>query len=501
MAELAASQPFPPGDYPCVVVGSGPGGLQTSYCLSRLGVRHAVISADGAPGGMFRRYPLFQRLISWTKPYAPAEPGTRAYEWYDWNSLVGDEPDHNGLVRQFLDGSSYFPARSEMEAGIAEFARRGGVQVRYGCRWESTVRTDDGFVLSTTDGDYSCRVLVMAIGTTTAWKPPTPGLQDVPHYCETRPLDHYRNKTVFVVGKRNSGFELADALLPVARRIILGSPRPAKISVVEHAAVGARARYLQPYEDAVFGGGNVLLDVAIERVEQLAGGYRITAAGTTRPGEMVLEVDEAIAATGFTTPMQDLPKIGVAVFSEGRLPAMDAFWQSVSVPGIYFAGCATQASAGLNKYGIPSNSAAVQGFRYNARVMAAHIAARHFAVEPQVRPVAGRDLVTHLLGEATRAPELWNQRSYLASVVEMRQGGPVDAGIQPLAWFVDAAGPDAVAMAVETDASGDIHPAVYLRLAGNVTEHVLPSEPLQNFETPEHRRMLTELVTSLETRA
>ncbi|MGH3061612.1 MAG: hypothetical protein ACRDNA_09410, partial [Gaiellaceae bacterium] len=27
------------------MVGSGPGGLQASYCLSRLGVEHAVVSA------------------------------------------------------------------------------------------------------------------------------------------------------------------------------------------------------------------------------------------------------------------------------------------------------------------------------------------------------------------------------------------------------------------------------------------------------------------------
>ena len=33
-----------------IVVGSGPGGLQTSYYLSRLGIDHAVISADPAPG-------------------------------------------------------------------------------------------------------------------------------------------------------------------------------------------------------------------------------------------------------------------------------------------------------------------------------------------------------------------------------------------------------------------------------------------------------------------
>jgi thioredoxin reductase len=446
---------------------------------------------------MFRRFPLFQRLISWTKPYAPADVGTRAYEWYDWNSLLGTQPAHCNLVREFMDGSFYFPSRSEMESGLGAFAERAGVIVRYGCRWESTARNDKGFVLTTSDGEYSCRVLVMAIGTTTPWKPPIPGLEHVPHYGEAKPLDHYRNKTVFIVGKRNSGFELADALLPVARQILIASPSRARISVVEHAAVGARARYLQPYEDHVFGGGNVILDVAINQVERLSGGYRIAATGTTRPGDMVFNVDEAIAATGFTTPLRDLPEIGVAVFNEARLPAMTPFWESVTVPGLYFAGSVTQAAAGLNKYGIPSNSAAVQGFRYNARVMAEHIAATHFGVATRGTPIAPDDLVPHLLSEATRAPELWNQRSYLTAVVERRNGNLLNRGMQPLAHFVDFPGPDAVAVAVETDATGDIHPAVYVRRAGRVTEHLLPSHPLLQFETIDHERQLEELLRPL----
>ena len=69
------ARPHPPGRYPVVVVGSGPGGLQVSYCLSRLGVAHALISQDPEPAGMFRRFPLFERLITWTKPYAPSKPG------------------------------------------------------------------------------------------------------------------------------------------------------------------------------------------------------------------------------------------------------------------------------------------------------------------------------------------------------------------------------------------------------------------------------------------
>src|SRR3954453_23727704 len=146
---MTSERPFPPGPYPVVVVGSGPGGLQVSYSLSRLGVEHAVISSDDAPGGMFRRFPLFQRLITWTKPYAPVERGTREYERYDWNSLLGDEPAHRALLPPLMDGTSYFPSRPEMEAGIRRFVEVAGVRVRFGCTWERTRRDNDAgeFVL------------------------------------------------------------------------------------------------------------------------------------------------------------------------------------------------------------------------------------------------------------------------------------------------------------------------------------------------------------------
>ena len=117
MAQLD-TQPYPPGDYPVVVVGTGPGGLQTSYCLSRLGIEHALLSSDEAPGGMFRLYPILQRLISWSKPYSPSERGTRAYLRFDWNSLIADDPNHQALVADMMDGTSYFPSRQEMEKGM-----------------------------------------------------------------------------------------------------------------------------------------------------------------------------------------------------------------------------------------------------------------------------------------------------------------------------------------------------------------------------------------------
>jgi thioredoxin reductase len=497
VAELNG-KPFPPGEYPVVVLGSGAGGLQVAYSLARIGVEHAIISEDDAPGGMFRRFPLFQRLITWTKPYAPVERGTRPYEWYDWNSLIGEEDEQRALVPSFMDGTSYFPSRDEMERGLAAFAERGGVQVRYGCRWEATRRDgDDRFVVETSDGEYRCNALVVAVGMTEPWKPAIPGMEDVPHYVETKPAREYAGKRVLVVGKRNSGFEIADGLLPWASQIVLASPRPARISVLVHSTAAARARYLQPYEDHVLGGGNVVLDAATERIERTANGYRALLRGTTRPGDLVIESDEVVAATGFSTPLRDLPQMGVATFYQGRLPAQTPWWESTAVPGVFFAGSITQGSIGLKKYGIPSNSAAVHGFRYNARVMARRIAEARLGAATERPVVAARDVVGYLLAEATYAPELWNQQSYLARQLTFeRERGIVDEGIVPLAHFVDEAGPDAVAVAVETDADGDIHPAVYVRRDGRVDEHTLESSPLLKFDGKEHHRRLADVLKS-----
>jgi thioredoxin reductase len=487
--------PHPPGEYPVVIVGSGAGGLQAAYSFGRLGVRYALLSSDARPAGMFQRFPLFQRLITWSKPFAPADRGTREYEWYDWNSLLGEEPDERALVTGFMDGTSYFPSRAEMERGLVAFAERAGLQARYGCRWEGTRRREDGFVVETSDGEYSCRVLVVAVGMTQAWKPDIPGMEHVPHYVDVEEPKAYAGQRVFIVGKRNSAFELADGLLPWARQIVLASPRPVRISVLTHSTASARARYMQPYEDAVLGGGTFVLDAAIERVERTADGFRVHARGTTRQGEMVLEVERVVAGTGFTTPLVDLHELGVATFHQDRLPAQTPYWESAAVPGIFFAGSISQGHVGLKKYGRPGGGAAVHGFRYSAKVMAAYIAEDRLGMSMERPTLEVGEVLDYLTREVTVAPELWHQQNYLARAVSFDPDrGIVDEGILPLQQFVDATGPDAVAVAVETDADGDIHPAVYVRRQGRVSEHTLPGSPLLEFDGPEQRAELQGLI-------
>ena len=170
---------------------------------------------------------------------------------------------------------------------------------------------------------------------------------------------------------------------------------------------------------------------------------------------MAFETDEVIAATGFVTPLRDLPGLGVATFGQSRLPAQTAYWESASVPGIFFAGTIGQGSRGLQKHGIPANSGAVHGARYNARCLAWHIARTRFGVATTSPPIDPPDLVDFVATELSHGPEIWNQKAYLARIVGLDPAvGMRDEGIEPLATFVDATRPGRPAITLETDGSG-----------------------------------------------
>ncbi|HEX8025951.1 MAG TPA: NAD(P)-binding domain-containing protein [Candidatus Limnocylindrales bacterium] len=493
-------KPFPPGEYDVVVVGSGPGALQTSYFLSRYGISHATISADDSPGGMFRKWPFFQRLLSWTKPYAAnAERQSRAFQRWDWNSLLAIEPELRGIAPEFMDGTSDFPSRPEMEANLAAFAQRAGVAIRYGCRWESSRReeTPDGdrFTLVTSDGEYRCRFAIFAVGVAEPYSPATPGIELSVHYADTRDATSYAGHRLFIIGKQNSGFELATGLLQWASRITLSSPSPAKTSIETRSLVGVRARYVQPFEDAILGGGVDIISASTKGIERSpSGAFLVQVERSDNAMPMTIEADEVIAATGFTCPLLDLPSLGVATFGQSKLPAQTDFWESATVPGIFFAGTITQGQPGLKKHGIPPNSGALHGYRYNARVLVDHLAETYFGHVRERPAIAEGDLRDHLLAEATRAPELWHQKAFLASVVSLDGADGIrNEGIVPLTRFLDAGEGNAIAMTIESDGTS-IFPVVYVRRDGRQEEYALDPDPLNDYEGPTYRRALGQIL-------
>jgi thioredoxin reductase len=480
---VADARPFPPGEYPVVVVGSGPGGLQASYCLQRLGIEHAVLSADESPGGMFQRFPLFERLISWTHAGADADRGSREYELHDQNSLVADDRALGALVPGEIAEGHRRPSRDEMVAAMSTFAERAPVPVRYGCRWDSTRRDDDGMlVLVTSDGEYRCRAAVLAIGMTQPWVPPIPGVELGHHYVNVSSApDRYRDCKVVIVGKRNSAFEIGEAISRQGvRELTLVSPRPPDLGRLARSPL--RPWYLTTYDEHVRGApGRYVLNASVDRVERRADGYIVHALDASRPEPLLLEADDVIAATGFHAPLQDLPALGVATVREGRLPALTPFWESMTVPGLFFAGNVSDAAPGLRKHGVASLSTMVGGFRYNARVLARHIAETLFGARGE-RPRVERDRVASLLvHELNHSPELAFQKGYLTRVLHVVDGQACDEGIVPLEVFVDGA-VDGAAVTLEFDAEETIRPVVYVRHKGVLREEPLAPHPLRRYE-------------------
>ena len=135
----------------------------------------------------------------------------------------------------------------------------------------------------------------------------------------------------------------------------------------------------------------------------------------------------------------------------------------------------------------------MNGFRYNARILAEHLAGKLSEWSRPREPVA--DAVSYVLQELTSAPELWVQKGYLCRVLADEGGGFVDDGILPLAHFLDALDHDAVAASVEVDETGRILPTLYLRRGGEILERQLEPHPMHAYESEPYRREVAGLLS------
>jgi len=55
-------------------------------------------------------------------------------------AVLSPDPACRAIQPGLMDGTSYFPARAEMEQSLATFTRDAGLEIRYGCRWTGTRR-------------------------------------------------------------------------------------------------------------------------------------------------------------------------------------------------------------------------------------------------------------------------------------------------------------------------------------------------------------------------
>ena len=251
---------------------------------ARSAIRHAVLSADDAPGGMFRRFPVFERLITWTKPDAPFERGTREYEWFDHNSLLAEEPECRALVPA-VDGPHVRRPVARGDGGGSRRLRGAGPAARSATaaagsrRGARTTASCSSPPTASTGAARPCS----RSASPSRGRRPIPGVER-PRTTSTRgDPERYQGRSVFIIGKRNSGFEVASGLLAWAR-----ADRACLAEAGRHRRRSAARRFAratsQPLDEYARGGAERLRRRRDDRAHRAAATAASASSRTGRRG-------------------------------------------------------------------------------------------------------------------------------------------------------------------------------------------------------------------------
>ncbi len=403
--------------YDYLIIGAGPAGLQLAALLERDGRDYAVLERGSGAGTFFTRYPRHRKLISINKVHS-GYPDPEQRMRMDWNSLLLDEPDL--LFSRY--SPRYFPSADDMVRYLADVA--AGLRVHYDIDVTEVARDDDGFTVTDRGGQtWQAKNLIMATGVSQLHVPDVPGIEHVERYdtFDTDP-EQFTGQRVLVIGKGNSGFETADALIEHAAVIHVAGPHSVKLAWQTHYVGHLRAvnnNFLDTYQ---LKSENAVIDGDIELIERKPeGGFRIGFRyARSREQLRELEYDRIIACTGF--------RFDSSIFAESarprlvindRFPELTSGFESTNVPGLYFAGTITQ-SRDFKK----STSGFIHGFRYGARALHRILSARHHGA---AWPGQELDLSPEAIGDAliarlNRSSCLWQQFAVIGDVVTVDGG-------------------------------------------------------------------------------
>jgi thioredoxin reductase len=424
-----------------LVIGAGPAGLQLARHLQEAGRDYTVLEAGSAPGTFFATFPRHRTLISINKPHTGTDDPELNLRM-DWNSVLSSDPEL--LFTRYTE--RYFPAADDLRRYLADYAAAGALRIEYGARVTRIERDEQGggdgdgdgggvsggdgiggnggFVVTTEDGvRRRAGVVVVATGVGKPYVPDVPGIEHVEQYA-SMPVDPagFTDQRVLILGKGNSAFETADNLIEKAAVIHLAGPHTLRLAWQSHFVGHLRAvnnNFLDTYQ---LKSQNAILDGRVLGIEPQEGGGFLVRFSFVRADEAVKELyyDRVLCCTGF--------RLDTAPFADGCRPALvinDRFaeltsgYESVNVPGLYFAGTLMQQRDFKR-----GTSGFIHGFRYGVRALSRILDQREGVAWPQRSlPGTARELADAVVRRVNRSSALWQQFGVMADVILVSGGG------------------------------------------------------------------------------
>lgn len=356
-------------NYDLIIIGAGPGAVQVAIKLEELAnennkkINYIMIDENSVTGSFFNVYPVHGKLISNNKLYTGSDPKSDFSERFDWNSII--TKDKKIMARHY--SSDFYPDSSIIPKMLKDLKDAYNLPVNFNERCQSIRKEGDLFKVLTEKGTYTSKFVINATG----FKPNVAdikGIELATPYVKMKVNTYYRDKSVMIIGKGNSGLECAKDILNEANMILLAGTESIRFAYQTHYVGSPRIVNSVPIENYQLKSLSAILDCNILNIKKENEKYVVTVKYTHAKDEIEdIVVDELIASTGFKVNLPDIqPEI--TYFANG-FPKIDGNYQSTEVKGLYFAGAVTH-GIDYKKY---SSSGFIHGFRYNSIALATNI--------------------------------------------------------------------------------------------------------------------------------
>jgi thioredoxin reductase len=234
------------------VVGAGPGGLQMAAFLHSAQRDYVVFERAPEAASFYKRYPRHRKLISINKRNTGRN--NAEFNWrHDWNSLLSPESGPAADAPRFAEFSrDYFPDADTWVDYAANYSQGLNINYRTDVVKVSRAAKSRGgdFVLRTNspeqDGKHiRCQTLIIATSLPKAYAPPIEGLlensigYDEDEFSVNK--EDYENKTVLILGKKQSAMETAKHIYGHTAELHIVSPSRARIAWESHYVGDIRA--------------------------------------------------------------------------------------------------------------------------------------------------------------------------------------------------------------------------------------------------------------------